>query len=121
MGLNNYYFKKKKKIIADAKEWESLHLYVAYNSNFMLEWMEKYSEQKKLEDEKAWVEICNRHGQNTSRQLPASHKRKWPERCSWNWLKTNIEHEATKRKNRVTPQQLNFVKGSINGEVINIY
>ncbi|XP_059075535.1 uncharacterized protein LOC131875398 [Cryptomeria japonica] len=105
------------KRIKDAKEWEALHLYVAYNSDFLLEWMEKYAEQNKLEDEKAWANIYNIHGQNTAQGLPTSHKRKWLERCSWNWLKTNIEHEATKERNRVTQQQLNFVKGSINGEV----
>ena len=87
----------------------------------MLDKMEKYVEQKKLEDEKEWANIYNKHGQNTAQGLPASHKRKWPDRCTWNWLKTNIEHEATKRKNRVTPQQLNFVKGSVNGEVKIIY
>lgn len=95
-------------------------MYVAYNSDFMLEWMEKYAEQKKLEDENAWTNIYNRHGENTNRGLPASHKRKWPDRCSWNWLKTNIENEETKGKDRVTQQQLNFIKGSINGEVIYI-
>ena len=72
---------------------------------------------KILEDENAWANIYNRHGQNTTRGLPASHKRKWPERCLWNWLKANIEHEATKGNNRVTQQQLNFIKGSINAEV----
>ena len=44
----------------DAKEWEALHLYIAYNSDFMLEWMEKYIEKKKLEDENAWVDIYNK-------------------------------------------------------------
>jgi len=68
----------------------------------MLEWMEKYIEKKKLEDENAWANIYNRHGENTTRGLPTSHKRKWPERCSWNWLKTNVEHEATKGMDKVT-------------------
>ena len=95
-------------------------MYVAYNSDFMLEWMEKYAEKKKLKDENAWANIYNRHSENTTRGLPASHKRKCSERCSWNWLKTNIENEETKGKDRVTQQQLNFIKGSINGEVIYI-
>ena len=42
----------------------------------MLEWMEKYNGQKKLEDEIAWANIYHRHGPNTARGLPASHKRK---------------------------------------------
>ncbi|GLJ24533.1 hypothetical protein SUGI_0468760 [Cryptomeria japonica] len=61
-------------------------------------------------------------GQGTSKRIKDAKEwealhLKWPERCSWNWLKTNIEHEATKGRNGVTRQQLNFVKGSINGEV----
>lgn len=95
-------------------------MYVAYNSDCMLEWKKKYVEKDKLEDENAWADIYNRHGENTTRGFPVSHKRKLPKRCLWNWLKTNVEHKATKVNDRVTQQQLNFIQGSINGEVIYI-
>ena len=79
-----------------------------------------YAEQNKLEAENACANIYNRYAESTNRGLPTSHQRKWLERCSWNWLKTNIEHKATKRKDRVTQQKLNLIKGYINGEVIYI-
>ena len=39
----------------------------------MLQWMEEYNQQKKLEDEKAWADIYNTHDWNTTQGLPASH------------------------------------------------
>lgn len=52
--------------------------YVAYIYEFMLEWMEKYVEQKKLEDENEWANIYIDMVKKTTQGLPTRHKIKWP-------------------------------------------
>ena len=87
----------------------------------MLEWMEEYNQQKKLQDKIAWVDIYNRHGQNSTQGIHAIYKRKWPDICTQNQIKNNVEHESTNKKHCVTQQQQDFVRGYENGEVIKKY